>query len=651
MTGEEAKPTTQQTEAAQSGAAHCRRYRISGRTCPERPIDAEGFCLFHSENPGKDVKVFNQGIQQKLRTRDCDFSLYCFPREGGLFNNVEFNAAAYFNGAKFLGPAFFEGADFKQGVGFTDAEFHDLAWFRRTRFGEHAIFRFTTFSKKANFDGAVFERIAKFEKTPLGDEISFEGAKFLQLLEVENVDFPKGVGMRAVQFGPRTEFRSVNVTGTADFGYTTFGGIALFERINASDLNLRGADFFKAVSFSSCEFAEADFSYVTFAERAVFYLIKFLGKSTFNGLESAHELGFAFTTFTGETSFKNMKLTGPLKFEADTFRGPIAFDRSSLTGGIEFVDSSLYSNMSFERIRAEAELSFEKTWVWEECKSISFKGARFADSQTFDGQGFFILRTRDDLIIDFSTATLAKVVFYRSFPAYRCRFSGCRGLDEAIFEGVDWGRRQRTEKFGLFWHTRHAVLLDEEIAREPNQQQERATPYAEVERLYRLLRKSHTARMDAPQTSDFYYGEMEMRRLARPEKKQLRFWETLYWVFGGYGEVWTRPLLWFLVLVLACAALYGAFGLRTSRPNALNAQPDKRVYTDINIGRPKGAGDLLYSSGQTLLHSLKTAALLGKGSGSEVLNGPGQVVETLETILGPVLLALSVLAVRRQFPR
>jgi len=75
------------------------------------------------------------------------------------------------------------------------------------------------------------------------------------------------------------------------------------------------------------------------------------------------------------------------------------------------------------------------------------------------------------------------------------------------------------------------------------------------------------------------------------------------------------------------------------------------VYTDVALGIPKGVRELIQGTSAALLHSLRTAALLGKSSNAEPLSIAGQVVEVVETALGPVLLALAVLAVRRQFPR
>ena len=97
-------------------------------------------------------------------------------------------------------------------------------------------------------------------------------------------------------------------------------------------------------------------------------------------------------------------------------------------------------------------------------------------------------------------------------------------------------------------------------------------------------------------------------------------------------------------------ALYSG-RLADELPCTSATQPANRVYVDVRIGMPQGVGDFLSATGASLLHSVRTAAFLGKSSNAEVLNTPGQVVEVFETMLGPVLLALAALAVRRQFPR
>src|SRR5512132_3081652 len=53
--------------------------------------------------------------------------------------------------------------------------------------------------------------------------------------------------------------------------------------------------------------------------------------------------------------------------------------------------------------------------------------------------------------------------------------------------------------------------------------------------LYRALRKDYEDSKNEPGAADFYYGEMEMRRLASATAWGERVILTLYWLVSGYG--------------------------------------------------------------------------------------------------------------------
>ena len=54
--------------------------------------------------------------------------------------------------------------------------------------------------------------------------------------------------------------------------------------------------------------------------------------------------------------------------------------------------------------------------------------------------------------------------------------------------------------------------------------------------LYRALRKGHEDAKDEPGAADFYYGEMEMRRLARRPVHTVRWYSSRRGVAGAGGS-------------------------------------------------------------------------------------------------------------------
>ena len=117
---------------------------------------------------------------------------------------------------------------------------------------------------------------------------------------------------------------------------------------------------------------------------------------------------------------------------------------------------------------------------------------------------------------------------------------GFRGWDwdwrQVIADERDWRAKQR---FGL-WHWAAPIRpnwIDDQLPGlvEPSQ----------IARLYRALRKGVEDAKDEPGAADFYYGEMEMRRRARPggnpdgramaAGRVERGILTAYWLVSGYG--------------------------------------------------------------------------------------------------------------------
>ena len=94
----------------------------------------------------------------------------------------------------------------------------------------------------------------------------------------------------------------------------------------------------------------------------------------------------------------------------------------------------------------------------------------------------------------------------------------------------------------------------------------------EIAGIYRDLRKGLEDAKDEPGAADFYYGEMEMRRLARglgqrsenndgrakgrgqswPERRLL----DAYWAVSGYGLRAWRAVTALTILLVGCAALF-----------------------------------------------------------------------------------------------
>jgi hypothetical protein len=142
--------------------------------------------------------------------------------------------------------------------------------------------------------------------------------------------------------------------------------------------------------------------------------------------------------------------------------------------------------------------------------------------------------------------------------------------------------------------------------------------FESAERVYRHLRRSYQAHLDFTRARDFYFGEMEMRRLSHQD--WWRRWSTLthlFWIVSGYGARWRRAVVWLLGMIATFALIYGF----------MDMQP----------------GDAII---QSILVTVLRPAEFGSTAPPE-----RWLAQALQLILSPVLITVLVLAVREQFRR
>jgi len=149
-----------------------------------------------------------------------------------------------------------------------------------------------------------------------------------------------------------------------------------------------------------------------------------------------------------------------------------------------------------------------------------------------------------------------------------------------------------------------------------------ATP-ERLEVLYRQLRASLEVASNEPGASDFYYGEMEMRRRASRNRSE-RWLLNGYWLASGYGLRASRAVSWLVALILAAAFVLQYAGFQIH-------------------GHEHAPGYLycvLYAAGSVVSLSLANGHL------PAVMTALGDVIHLVLRIGGPVLLGLAALAVR-----
>ena len=169
----------------------------------------------------------------------------------------------------------------------------------------------------------------------------------------------------------------------------------------------------------------------------------------------------------------------------------------------------------------------------------------------------------------------------------------------------------------------------------------------ELARIYRGLRKAREDARDRPGSADFYYGEMEMRRLdARGRLGQgggAAVWLLnagnlllleLYRLIGGYGLRPSRSLLLFVALALGTAAVVDGHSL---------------IHTEIaRLGKLPLLEEVGFE--QSLVFVLRSALLLPTSSGLALSTG-AEWIQIGARLLGPVLLGLFAFGLRARVHR
>jgi uncharacterized protein YjbI with pentapeptide repeats len=566
------------------------------------------------------------------------------------FDRATFQSDAGFGAAIFQGTAGFGGASFQGTAGFEGASFQGIPWFYGTSFQRDARFYGATFKDHVGFGGASFQRDAWFEGASFQGDAWFKGASFQSTAGFGGVTFQ------------RAEFEGATFKGDAGFAGATFQGTAWFA----------GATFQGDAGFYEASFqGTAWFAGATFQGDAGFGRASFKGDARFYGAIFRRDAGF------GEARFEQARRLGPLlvygllgldaahfaqpiQIEASTrglscqrtrfpagvqfrLRGPqIVLDDadlpspSILVGIDELSDPQLVQAIKQLAPQAAAELSARPRLLSLQGANVAGLGlanvdlreCRFAGAHNLD-------RLRLETKIAFSEAAVRLPWDWRRVIAEEHAWRAARSerwapprwwpawLNRPLRGIRRIGRSKRWERpesppawlhgpFGTQWP---GVL-----------------PAGQIAGLYRALRKGREDAKDEPGAADFYYGEMEMRRHARPidtsTKKPTgevsggqveRAILTVYWLISGYGLRAWRALAWLAALTAGFAVAFHLAGF--TRP----PQP--------------------YTYWTSLLYAFRATLSL---TDSEVqLTAWGKLLQALLRLTGPVLLALALLAIPR----
>ncbi|MEU3621896.1 hypothetical protein [Amycolatopsis coloradensis] len=193
----------------------------------------------------------------------------------------------------------------------------------------------------------------------------------------------------------------------------------------------------------------------------------------------------------------------------------------------------------------------------------------------------------------------------------KCLFAGAHHLDELRIEGdCPFGSRGRRQ-----------ILAEEAAWRRKSPEAIRPRRIAD---LYRQLRKAQEDSKNEPGAADFYYGEMEMRRHSPATPWSERVILHLYWLVSGYGLRALRALATLAALIALVTVGFRIGGFKTT---------------------PAFGDTLVYVAQSTVSLETKLTSL------PKDLTPFGEVMRLVMRVLGPLLLGLTLLAVRNRVKR
>jgi hypothetical protein len=457
--------------------------------------------------------------------------------------------------------------------------------------------------------------------------------------------FPFRVSMDGLTFSESLSFTGSSFDGGVDIHSCAFDGGLLLDYVDFDDAPavFRECTVKKALAGSFAHM-DRDRQHVAFVSCQIatdVQLTGFSGELRFDDCEIQGSLDIVAGSLT-HFSLDRLHLHGQLDardLEVRTLRAQSAqFDAASIIGpfsaeAIDFAHAVFGARTQLIFTAKRASLR-HATWqrggrLEVEDAQVDFNGVVLAAPVALIGKGSAALqsiRDADAGLLSISMMDLS-----------RCTFREAHRLQEMSVDSTvtlplapRLRARRRCVADEFAWRARHARGRREDwriegMALGPTNDPEIVVfpdvSAAQVEGVYRSLRKALESGANEPGASDFYYGEMELRRVDKRTNWAERLIITIYWLSSGYGLRASRALAWLFLVVLG-----GAIALR-----------------EVGFRSPSTAFHRAWLSAWE-------SAIPGIGR-TDQLTGWGRAINLVLAVFGPVFLALAALALRNRVKR
>jgi hypothetical protein len=436
-------------------------------------------------------------------------------------------------------------------------------------------------------------------------------------------------------------------------------------------IDFRGSVFIDASNFLDVRFAGAvDFSRCRFRSRTWFDGAKFPENAYFTYTHFDKDVSFG-STFCKEARFDHAIFSSYAifgsSFSQDTWFDAAKFESwvsLSLRSGVRVrLDNAQVSTVILGSLEEDGgsltrpDSAEQSSYPHSSPPLVTFHGTTFAPAAE--------VRTRGDVDVSLATVVLRHPLSLACWQGNMRLVSLRQAILEAplvIGDGVELGGCRMTHASGLDrlrivgaapkWRTyrRRQVVADEvESVRHADVEDLPRLPHdvegegirqlnvnaKTVEAIYRQLRFALETSKASAAAADFYYGEMEMRRLAAPRLSTERAILVLYKLTAGYGVRASRALATYLAVLLLAGA-------------ALRYQTAWFVAEQAKVAA---------SSGLRFNHYWDSVAIAVRnsvsffGGISEGLTAAGTALMFVLRLVGPAAFALMILALRSRVQR
>jgi uncharacterized protein YjbI with pentapeptide repeats len=462
------------------------------------------------------------------------------------------------------------------------------------------------------------------------------GAVFTFRVQLEELTFAQHVSFMGARLEGGCEFRSCRFEGGLSLDYADFDdAVAIFQH----------CAFDKGLSswYGHMDMNRQHLAFVACEIGGDVRMTGFCGDLRFDECRIRGSLNLD-NAYLSHLSLTDLRLTRQLDsrdMDVAFLRAPNAVFEAATTIGPFTAKSSDFSDASFGsrvQIGLKGERVSFRNAVWQrggrlevEDADVNLEGLVLGAPLALVGAGSAALVSMRDA--DAGSLSVSKM------DLSRCIFRGAHRLQEISADStvtlppapgpLRTRRRCLADEFG--WRARYSRWRRKDwkipgTVLEPNETSPDALllpdlSAAEVAGVYRALRKALESGADEPGASDFYYGEMEMRRLDKTTSRAERLIVSVYWLVAGYGLRGTRALGWLFLALFAGSLVLLSVGLKTPDPSLADA-----FLTAVE------------------------GAIPGVPTSVE-LTMWGRVVDLLLMIVGPVLLGLGALALRNRVKR